>query len=72
MLLLMFLIKSIKNDKKTLQNIDKNNSKIMAIIINSVNESIYKNIEDLESAYDMINKLEEKNQKADEFIIESW
>jgi len=44
----------------------------MAIIINSVNESIYKNIEDLESAYDMINKLEEKNQKADEFIIESW
>jgi len=36
----------------------------------SVDESIYKDIEDLEFAYDMIKKLEEINQIPDELIIE--
>jgi len=35
-----------------------------------VDESIYQDIEDLESAFDMIKKLEEINQEADELIVE--
>jgi len=57
-----------KNDKN-FREIDKNNSKVVAIIIKSVDESFYKDIEDLESAYDMIKKLEEINQKEDELIV---
>jgi len=38
----------------------------MAIIVKSVDESIYKDIIDLEYAYDMIKKLEEINQEANE------
>ncbi len=52
------------------KEIDKNNSKVVAIIIKSVDQSIYKDIEDLESAYDMIKRLEDINQEADELIVE--
>ena len=40
-------------DFENFGEIDKNNSKIFTII-KSVDESIYQDIEDLESAYDMI------------------
>jgi predicted DNA-binding protein len=46
---------------KTLQKLIKNNSKVGAIIIKSVDESVYKDIKDLESAHNMIKKLVEIN-----------
>ena len=57
-------------DLENFGEIDKNNSKVVAIIIKSVDESIYQDIEDLESAYDLIKKLEEINQETDELIVE--
>jgi len=42
---------------KDFGEIDKNNSKRVAIIFKSVDESIYKDIENLESAYGMIKKI---------------
>jgi predicted DNA-binding protein len=57
---LMFLMMSIKM-MKTLQKLIKNNSKVGAIIIKSVDESVYKDIKDLESAHNMIKKLVEIN-----------
>ena len=42
----------------------------MSIIIKFVDESIYKDIEDLNSSYDINKKLEEINQEMDVLIVE--
>jgi len=42
----------------------------VSIIIKFVDESIYKDIEDLNSSYDINKKLEEINQEMDVLIVE--
>jgi len=42
----------------------------VSIIIKFVDESIYKDIEDLNSSYDINKKLEEINQEVDVLIVE--
>jgi len=41
-----------------------------SLLIKTLDEWIYKDIEDLEYAYDIIKKLKETNQYVDELIVE--
>jgi len=63
-------IEADKDNENFLRKVIKKNSKVVAIIIKSVDESVYKNIECSESAHDMFIKLEEINQEVNELIVE--